>query len=142
MKVHCCTLSRHHLAFHSCVISHFLYTFSHSYLQVVGKWFNSLELNLQDVVWNHAQELPTSACSLPCEAGMIKKQQVRVLFVLACHHKFIWNPKICRVILAVGCVTIVRSTNTCTMRIRVVTAVLVDGHTKTSCRVSTWKCNT
>lgn len=45
-------------------------------LQVVGKWFNSLELNLQDVVWNHAQELPTSACSLPCEAGMIKKQQV------------------------------------------------------------------
>lgn len=53
--------------------------------QVVGKWFNSsdgLELNLNDVVWNHANELPSSACSLPCEPGMIKKQQVRVIPIL------------------------------------------------------------
>lgn len=51
--------------------------------QVVGKWIeNSLKLNLEDVVWNSfsnrsdMSELPTSACSLPCAAGMIKKQQV------------------------------------------------------------------
>ncbi|KAH8376012.1 hypothetical protein KR093_004800, partial [Drosophila rubida] len=43
--------------------------------KVIGKWFNSLELNLETVVWNKDQEMPTSACSLPCEAGMIKKQQ-------------------------------------------------------------------
>ncbi|KAL7726655.1 hypothetical protein ACLKA6_017698 [Drosophila palustris] len=43
--------------------------------KVIGKWFNSLELNLETVVWNKEQELPTSACSLPCNAGMIKKQQ-------------------------------------------------------------------
>ncbi|XP_032588820.1 metabotropic glutamate receptor isoform X2 [Drosophila mojavensis] len=43
--------------------------------KVIGKWFNSLELNLDTLVWNKANEMPTSACSLPCEAGMIKKQQ-------------------------------------------------------------------
>ncbi|KAH8272471.1 hypothetical protein KR044_007720, partial [Drosophila immigrans] len=43
--------------------------------KVIGKWFNSLELNLETVVWNKEQEMPTSACSLPCKAGMIKKQQ-------------------------------------------------------------------
>ncbi|EDV90912.1 metabotropic glutamate receptor [Drosophila grimshawi] len=43
--------------------------------KVIGKWFNYLELNLETVVWNKEQEMPTSACSLPCEAGMIKKQQ-------------------------------------------------------------------
>ncbi|XP_030379803.1 metabotropic glutamate receptor [Scaptodrosophila lebanonensis] len=43
--------------------------------KVVGKWFNNLELNLPTVVWNKEVDLPTSACSLPCEAGMIKKQQ-------------------------------------------------------------------
>ncbi|XP_017853726.1 metabotropic glutamate receptor [Drosophila busckii] len=43
--------------------------------KVVGKWFNNLELNLDTVVWNREKDIPTSACSLPCEAGMIKKQQ-------------------------------------------------------------------
>ncbi|XP_017469484.1 PREDICTED: metabotropic glutamate receptor-like [Rhagoletis zephyria] len=43
--------------------------------KVVGKWFNQLEINITDVVWNKESELPISACSLPCEAGMIKKQQ-------------------------------------------------------------------
>ncbi|XP_044256877.1 metabotropic glutamate receptor [Tribolium madens] len=44
--------------------------------RVVGKWFNSLELNLDHLVWNNNQTVPpTSACSLPCEPGMIKKQQ-------------------------------------------------------------------
>ncbi|XP_055922412.1 metabotropic glutamate receptor isoform X1 [Eupeodes corollae] len=45
------------------------------YYKVVGKWFNQLELNLHDVVWNKEVEKPTSACSLPCDVGMIKKQQ-------------------------------------------------------------------
>jgi hypothetical protein len=45
--------------------------------QIVGKWFNSLELDLPSVTWNRGTtDLPTSACSLPCEKGMIKKQQV------------------------------------------------------------------
>ncbi|XP_064537682.1 metabotropic glutamate receptor [Drosophila montana] len=43
--------------------------------KVIGKWFNNLEINLDTVVWNKENEMPTSACSLPCEAGMIKKQQ-------------------------------------------------------------------
>ncbi|XP_022217275.2 metabotropic glutamate receptor [Drosophila obscura] len=43
--------------------------------KVIGKWFNSLQLNSQTVVWNKAADQPTSACSLPCEVGMIKKQQ-------------------------------------------------------------------
>ncbi|KAH8391456.1 hypothetical protein KR215_004293, partial [Drosophila sulfurigaster] len=34
--------------------------------KVIGKWFNNLELNLETVVWNKEQEMPTSACSL-CE---------------------------------------------------------------------------
>lgn len=53
---------------------------------MVGKWFNTsdgLELNLNEVVWNSnhlhgntsSSELPVSACSLPCEPGMIRKQQ-------------------------------------------------------------------
>ncbi|KAI8034101.1 hypothetical protein M5D96_013135 [Drosophila gunungcola] len=43
--------------------------------KVVGKWFNGLQLNSETVVWNKVAEQPTSACSLPCEVGMIKKQQ-------------------------------------------------------------------
>lgn len=56
---------------------------------MVGKWIeNSLQLNLENVVWNSfnrtdMNELPTSACSLPCEAGMIKKQQVSQYVLLA-----------------------------------------------------------
>lgn len=47
-------------------------------LQVVGKWFNSLQMNLGELVWNHGTTIPpSSACSLPCEVGMIKKQQVK-----------------------------------------------------------------
>lgn len=52
---------------------------------MVGKWYNTsdgLELNLNEVVWNSnhihngsSSELPVSACSLPCDAGMIRKQQ-------------------------------------------------------------------
>lgn len=45
--------------------------------RVVGNWFNSLELNLEHVVWHkNATSPPASACSLPCGRGMIKKQQV------------------------------------------------------------------
>nr|CAA67993.1 metabotropic glutamate receptor [Drosophila melanogaster] len=43
--------------------------------KVIGKWFNGLQLNSETVVWNKETEQPTSACSLPCEVGMIKKQQ-------------------------------------------------------------------
>ncbi|KAH8269764.1 hypothetical protein KR018_001288, partial [Drosophila ironensis] len=43
--------------------------------KVIGKWFNGLKLNAEPVVWNKEAEQPTSACSLPCEVGMIKKQQ-------------------------------------------------------------------
>ncbi|KAH8236307.1 hypothetical protein KR032_006873, partial [Drosophila birchii] len=43
--------------------------------KVIGKWFNGLQLNSHTVVWNKEAEQPTSACSLPCEVGMIKKQQ-------------------------------------------------------------------
>lgn len=46
-------------------------------LQVVGSWFNSLKMNLEQVVWHkNSTDPPTSACSLPCEPGKIKKQQV------------------------------------------------------------------
>jgi hypothetical protein len=53
-------------------------------LQVVGKWFHSLELNIDELVWNTGSDaIPTSACSLPCAVGMIKMQQVcRPLFDL------------------------------------------------------------
>uniref|UniRef100_A0A1B0BVC9 G-protein coupled receptors family 3 profile domain-containing protein n=1 Tax=Glossina palpalis gambiensis TaxID=67801 RepID=A0A1B0BVC9_9MUSC len=45
------------------------------YYKIVGRWFNSLELNLNQVVWNGNVKQPASACSLPCGVGMIKKQQ-------------------------------------------------------------------
>lgn len=51
---------------------------------MVGKWFNGLELNMETVVWNREQEMPTSACSLPCEVGMIKKQQVIKVLIQIC----------------------------------------------------------
>jgi len=40
-----------------------------------------LQLNSETVVWNKEAEQPTSACSLPCEVGMIKKQQVFFILV-------------------------------------------------------------
>ncbi|XP_037925369.1 metabotropic glutamate receptor isoform X2 [Hermetia illucens] len=43
--------------------------------KVVGKWFDKLEFSEENMVWNRESEIPTSACSLPCQAGMIKKQQ-------------------------------------------------------------------
>jgi hypothetical protein len=62
-------------------------------LQVVGKWFHSLELNIDDLVWNTGSDaIPTSACSLPCAVGMIKMQQVcRQIFNLP--GKFCSEPK-------------------------------------------------
>jgi len=44
--------------------------------QVVGKWFNSLDIYTQEMVWARGKkDIPISTCSLPCEPGMIKKQQ-------------------------------------------------------------------
>lgn len=44
--------------------------------QVVGKWFNSLDIRTEELVWSRGtKDIPISACSLPCEPGMIKKQQ-------------------------------------------------------------------
>ncbi|XP_033364661.1 metabotropic glutamate receptor [Bombus vosnesenskii] len=44
--------------------------------RVVGKWFNSLDIRTEELVWARGtKDLPISACSLPCESGMIKKQQ-------------------------------------------------------------------
>ncbi|KAL1493265.1 hypothetical protein ABEB36_011350 [Hypothenemus hampei] len=44
--------------------------------KVVGKWFNFLELNYEDLIFDHnLSGTPMSVCSLPCEVGMIKKQQ-------------------------------------------------------------------
>ncbi|XP_076648776.1 metabotropic Glutamate Receptor [Halictus rubicundus] len=44
--------------------------------RVVGKWFNSLDMSTEELVWaGGTKEIPISACSLPCEPGMIKKQQ-------------------------------------------------------------------
>ncbi|KAL6260303.1 hypothetical protein P5V15_007835 [Pogonomyrmex californicus] len=44
--------------------------------RVVGKWYNSLDIHTEDVVWARGtKDIPISACSLPCEPGMIKKQQ-------------------------------------------------------------------
>uniref|UniRef100_A0A1A9WYC5 G-protein coupled receptors family 3 profile domain-containing protein n=1 Tax=Glossina brevipalpis TaxID=37001 RepID=A0A1A9WYC5_9MUSC len=45
------------------------------YYKIVGKWFNSLELNINQIVWNGNAGQPISACSLPCGVGMIRKQQ-------------------------------------------------------------------
>ncbi|XP_048512295.1 metabotropic glutamate receptor isoform X2 [Athalia rosae] len=46
------------------------------YYRVVGKWYKSLRIGTEDLVWSKGStEVPISACSLPCEAGMIKKQQ-------------------------------------------------------------------
>lgn len=76
--------------------------------QVVGKWFNSLELNLDHLVWDHNEtNLPTSACSLPCEPGMIKKQQVNpLMYVNACkkHLLLISNKSINRKFLLPTCI--------------------------------------
>ncbi|XP_076754534.1 metabotropic Glutamate Receptor [Xylocopa sonorina] len=44
--------------------------------RVVGKWFNSLDIRTEELVWARGtKDIPISACSLPCEPGMIKKQQ-------------------------------------------------------------------
>ncbi|XP_017876533.1 metabotropic glutamate receptor isoform X2 [Ceratina calcarata] len=44
--------------------------------RVVGKWFNSLDIHTEELVWSRGtKDIPISACSLPCEPGMIKKQQ-------------------------------------------------------------------
>ncbi|KMQ81916.1 metabotropic glutamate receptor [Lasius niger] len=44
--------------------------------QVVGKWYNSLDIRTEEMVWARGtKDIPISACSLPCEPGMIKKQQ-------------------------------------------------------------------
>ncbi|XP_076634779.1 metabotropic Glutamate Receptor [Colletes latitarsis] len=44
--------------------------------RVVGKWYNSLDIHTDELVWaKGTKDIPTSACSLPCEPGMIKKQQ-------------------------------------------------------------------
>ncbi|XP_044742127.1 metabotropic glutamate receptor [Chrysoperla carnea] len=45
--------------------------------RMVGKWLiNSLKLNLNELIWNNATNTPPpSDCSLPCEKGMIKRQQ-------------------------------------------------------------------
>ncbi|XP_066583414.1 metabotropic glutamate receptor [Prorops nasuta] len=43
---------------------------------VVGKWYNSLDIRMEELVWARGtKDIPISACSLPCEPGMIKKQQ-------------------------------------------------------------------
>ncbi|XP_043674071.1 metabotropic glutamate receptor [Vespula pensylvanica] len=44
--------------------------------RVVGKWYNSLDIKTDEMVWARGtKDIPISACSLPCESGMIKKQQ-------------------------------------------------------------------
>ncbi|XP_057330958.1 metabotropic glutamate receptor isoform X1 [Microplitis mediator] len=44
--------------------------------QVVGKWYNGLSINIEEFVWAKGDKsIPTSVCSLPCESGMIRKQQ-------------------------------------------------------------------
>ncbi|GAB1869692.1 Metabotropic glutamate receptor [Camponotus japonicus] len=44
--------------------------------RVVGKWYNSLDIRTEEMVWARGtKDIPISACSLPCEPGMIKKQQ-------------------------------------------------------------------
>lgn len=67
-------------------------------------------------MWNREQEMPTSACSLPCEVGMIKKQQV--IKVLTYIHGYLKvfniyiNVMVLRVILAAGSAIAVRRTST------------------------------
>lgn len=42
----------------------------------MGKWYNSLDIRTEELVWARGtKDIPISACSLPCEPGMIKKQQ-------------------------------------------------------------------
>ncbi|KAH0950802.1 hypothetical protein HN011_007155 [Eciton burchellii] len=44
--------------------------------RVVGKWYNSLDIRTEELVWARGtKDIPISTCSLPCEPGMIKKQQ-------------------------------------------------------------------
>nr|XP_034175458.1 metabotropic glutamate receptor [Osmia lignaria]XP_034175459.1 metabotropic glutamate receptor [Osmia lignaria] len=44
--------------------------------RVVGKWSHSLDISTEELVWSRGtKDIPISACSLPCEPGMIKKQQ-------------------------------------------------------------------
>ncbi|XP_051164141.1 metabotropic glutamate receptor [Leptopilina boulardi] len=46
--------------------------------KVVGKWVSlkSLDIRTDELIWARgAKDMPISACSLPCEPGMIKKQQ-------------------------------------------------------------------
>ncbi|XP_011297062.1 metabotropic glutamate receptor [Fopius arisanus] len=46
------------------------------YYRVVGKWYNRLDFHTDELVWAKGTEsMPISACSLPCEPGMIRKQQ-------------------------------------------------------------------
>ncbi|XP_066247281.1 metabotropic glutamate receptor isoform X1 [Euwallacea similis] len=44
--------------------------------KVVGKWFSSLQLQHESLIFDHnVPGTPMSVCSLPCDVGMIKKQQ-------------------------------------------------------------------
>ncbi|KAF7997885.1 hypothetical protein HCN44_009283 [Aphidius gifuensis] len=45
------------------------------YYNVVGKWHNKLDFHTDQLVWAKGADNIPSQCSLPCEPGMIRKQQ-------------------------------------------------------------------
>jgi len=42
--------------------------------QEVGKWFNELELDVEDVVWTEQEgQVPRSVCSEECKVGEVRR---------------------------------------------------------------------
>lgn len=64
-------------------------TSSH-YYKVVGKWFDGLHLDLEDVIWPSGT-LTQSVCSLPCGVGEIKITQSGDVCCWICHRCDPWE---------------------------------------------------
>uniref|UniRef100_T1IT32 G-protein coupled receptors family 3 profile domain-containing protein n=1 Tax=Strigamia maritima TaxID=126957 RepID=T1IT32_STRMM len=60
--------------------------------KVIGKWFNGLRMDPDDIVWNGARrEVPQSVCSQPCSIGQIKIVQQSDPCCWICAHCKDWE---------------------------------------------------
>lgn len=55
----------------------------------MGKWFNDLELDVEDVVWTEKQgQVPDSVCSQECNVGEVRRAgKVFVIFLTLYNYK-------------------------------------------------------
>ncbi|XP_054710934.1 metabotropic glutamate receptor-like [Uloborus diversus] len=64
---------------------------SNYYYKVVGKWFDGLHLDLDDVKWPGGGSLTTSVCSHPCGPGEVKITQSGDVCCWICHRCDPWE---------------------------------------------------